>query len=119
MAFDPLPADDPVISRMRVTRTYTGDLAGTGTGQVLSVATAIEGSAAYLCLERVDAVLHGRRGTFLLQHCGRTDRGRRSLTVTVVPDSGTEDLLGLRGELSLEDLGARHRYTFDFSLRTG
>jgi len=114
--FEPLSADDDVISRMRVTKTFTGGLTGVGSAQMLAVGTAIEGSAAYVAIERVDGVLDDRRGTFVLQHSGLMRRGEGSLVVTVVPDSGTDELLGLRGEFTIENLGAVHTYVFEYVL---
>lgn len=95
VGFEPLPADDQVLGRMRVAKTFTGGLTGSSVAQMLSVGTPIEGSAGYVATERVTGVLDGRHGSFVLEHAGIMRRGETSLAVTVVPDSGTEDLLGL------------------------
>ncbi len=115
IAFEPLRADDPVIGRMRVTRTYTGGFEGTGIAQLLSVGTPVEGSAAHVAFEVVEGVLDGRRGGFLLQHHGLMWRGESRAAIAVGPDSGTDELLGLRGTLTLENLGSRHTYAFDYT----
>lgn len=114
--FDPLPAEDEVIGRMRVTKTYTGGLTGSSVGQMLSVGAAVEGSAAYVALEHVTGTLDGRPGSFLLQHAGVMRRGEGDLVVTVVPDSGTDALLGLAGTCTIENLGTHHRYVFDYTI---
>ena len=114
--FEPLAADDDVIGRMRVTKTFTGGLTGTGTAQMLSVGTAIEGSIGYVAIDLIDGTLDGRRGSFALQHSGLMRRGKSNLMVTVVPDSGTDDLLGLSGILAIENLGPSHKYVFDYVL---
>jgi hypothetical protein len=116
VSFDPMSADDEVISRMRVTKKFTGGLTGLGSAEMLTVGTAIEGSAAYVAIECVDGVLDDRRGSFVLQHSGLMRRGAGSLVVTVVPDSGTDELLGLRGEFTIENAGAVHTYVFDYVL---
>jgi len=114
--FEPLPSNDEFISRMRVTRTYSGGLAGRSTAQMLSVGTAMEGSCGYVLIELVSGVLDGRRGDFVLEHAGVMWRGETSLAVTVVPDSGTDELLGLRGKVTIENLGSTHSYIFEYEL---
>lgn len=114
--FDPLAADDEVIGRMRVTRSYTGGLTGAGVAQMLSVGTPVEGSVSHVALERITGTLDGRRGGFVLQHTGTMRRGEGSLAITVVPDSGTDELLGLHGTCTVENLGSHHRYVLDYTI---
>ncbi len=108
---------DDGVATMSLDKTYRGDLEGTAQGAMLAHTTSVDGSAGYVALERVEGTLHGRFGTFVLQHHGVMDRGEAALTVTVVPDSATGELAGLRGEVTIavaED-GA-HTYTFDYEL---
>ncbi len=107
---------DPTIGRMALDKVFHGDLAGVSRGQMLATMTAVEGSAGYVALERFDGTLSGRRGTFALQHDGRMDRGKPSLTITVVPDSGTGALEGLAGTMTIEVDGKVHRYVLDYAL---
>ena len=107
---------DTAIGRMSIAKTYHGDLEGTATGQMLAHMTAIDGSAVYVALERVDATLHGLRGTFVLRHSGVMVRGRQELSVTVVADSGTGELVGLAGTLDIIIDGGKHSYVLDYSL---
>ncbi|MFI7545834.1 DUF3224 domain-containing protein [Actinoplanes sp. NPDC049599] len=116
VAFDPLEADDEIIGRMRVTKSYTGGLTGSGVAQMLTVGTPIEDSAAYVALEQVTGTLDGRQGAFVLQHTGTMRRGEGGLSVTVVPDSGTGELLGLHGTCTIENLGTQHRYVLDYTI---
>lgn len=109
-------ATDAPIGRMSLDKQFHGDLEGTGKGEMLAGMTAVEGSAAYVALEQVTAALHGRRGTFLLLHRGVMDRGAQTLSVTVVPDSGTGELVGLAGTLRILIEGGRHAYEFDYTL---
>lgn len=113
---DPLPADDPALGRYRVSKTFSGDLTGSGRAEMISVGTATEGSAAYVAIDRVEGTLHGRRGTFVLRHNGVMERGVGTLEVAVVPDSGTGDLTGLRGRLDIQIVDGVHRYTFDYAI---
>ncbi len=67
-------------------------------------------------MERVSGTLHGRRGTFVLQHSGTMNRGSAQLSVTVVPDSGTEELSGLSGTMTIDIVAGKHSYAFDYRL---
>jgi hypothetical protein len=67
-------------------------------------------------MEKVAGTLHGRRGTFALQHSGTMTRGAPQLTITVVPDSGTAELAGLTGKLSITIADGKHSYDFEYSL---
>jgi hypothetical protein len=83
---------------------------------MLSVATLVKDSAGYVALEQVTGTLHGRRGTFALQHSGTMDRGAPQLSVTVVPDSGTEQLAGLTGSMRIIIEAGKHSYELDYTL---
>jgi hypothetical protein len=116
--FEPLPSDDEAIGRMRVHKTIEGDLSGTGRAEMMSVGTAVQGSGGYVAIDRITGVLHGRKGSFVLQHHGLMARGEGTLTVTVVPDSGTEELTGLTGAFDITNADGVHSYTFDYTLPT-
>jgi hypothetical protein len=118
VSLEQLPSDDDFLGRMRVRKIFAGDLEGTGLAQMLSVGTAVEGSAAYVAIDFIDAVLDGRKGTFVLRHSGVMAQGEGTLSVDVVPDSGTGELTGLSGELNIEVADGEHRYVFDYELRT-
>ena len=104
------------LGRMAIAKTYHGDLEATARGTMLTVGTSVEGSAAYVAVERVTGTLHGRRGTFALQHMGTMTRGEPSLTITVVPDSGTGELAGLAGKLAIVVGGGKHSYELEYTL---
>ena len=104
------------LGRMSIDKEITGDLAATTTGQMLSAMTGTDGSAGYVAIERVEGVLNGKRGTFVLQHTGTMNRGAPSLVVTVVPDSGTEELVGLEGEFKINIEEGNHFYEFTYRL---
>ena len=104
------------LARMTLDKQFHGDLEATSQGQMLSAGTAVQGSAGYVALERVSGALQGRSGTFVLQHHGLMDRGTPHLTITVVPDSGTDQLEGLIGTMSIEIAGGQHSYDFEYTL---
>ena len=111
------PASEGVaLGRMTLDKRFAGDLAGTGSGQMLTAMTAVAGSAGYVAIERVVGALHGRTGSFVLQHTGTMDRGEPRLLVSVVPDSGTGALAGIAGRLAIDIVDGRHFYTFDYTL---
>jgi hypothetical protein len=83
---------------------------------MISAMTATKGSAGYVALERVTGTLNGKKGSFVLQHNGLMNRGTPSLSVVVVPDSGTEELAGLEGEFKIIIEGGRHSYEFNYRL---
>ena len=109
-------ADGVSLGRMSITKRFQGDLDASSTVEMLSARTPNPGSAGYVALERVVGTLHGRAGSFVLQHSGTMARGQPSLTITVVPDSGTGALAGLAGAMTIEITDGQHRYVFDYTL---
>jgi hypothetical protein len=101
---------------MTIDKRFAGDLQGTGKGQMLTGMGAVKGSAGYVAIERVAGTLHGRRGSFVLQHLGTMDRGAQSLTVRVVPDTGTDELAGLAGTMTITVTPGRHDYELTYTL---
>ncbi len=116
----PQPLSDPnadtTLGRLSIDKQFSGDLTGTGKGEMLSAGTSTKGSAGYVAIERVSGTLHGRTGTFVLQHTGTMTRGEPQLSVTVVPDSGTAQLTGLTGRMAIIIDGGKHSYDFDYTL---
>jgi|SRR6478609_1291210 len=110
------PAEGSSLGRMSIDKQFHGDLEGTSKGEMLTAGTAIRNSAGYVAIERVTGTLHGRNGTFALQHNATMTRGVGALDIIVVPDSGTGELTGLSGRLSIEITGGKHSYVFDYSL---
>ena len=108
---------DPILGRMSVAKVLHGDLEGTSAGEMLTAGTSVKDSAAYVAVERVTGTLQGRRGTFILQHTGTMTRGAQQLTITVVPDSGTDQLTGIAGSMKIIiDKDGKHFYDFEYTL---
>ncbi len=111
------PGDGPAgLGRFRLAKTFEGELAGTSLGEMLSAGNPASGSAGYVALEVVDGAIGERRGTFALQHGGTMDAGTQSLSITVVPGSGTGGFAGMAGRLLLEIAGGVHNFTLEFQL---
>jgi len=67
-------------------------------------------------MEQVTGTLNGRSGAFALQHNGTMTRGAGELSVTVVPDSGTDQLEGLAGKMTIKIHDGKHFYDFEYTL---
>ena len=108
---------DAILGRMSIDKQFHGDLEGTSKGHMLSAGTSVKGSAGYVAMEQVTGTLRGRTGTFVLQHSGTMNRGAPQLSITVVPDSGTGQLAGLSGRMTI-DIAAdgKHSYEFEYTL---
>ena len=106
-------ANNKMLGRMSINKQFKGDLLATSQGEMLTAGTSVDGSAGYVAIERVDGTLHGRSGSFVLQHSGIMNRGAPQLKVTVVPDSGTDQLEGIAGELGI-NIAADGTHTYDF-----
>lgn len=104
------------LGRMAIDKRFSGDLIGNSKGEMLSAMTDTKGSAGYVAIERVDGSLNGRKGSFVLQHNGVMTRGLPQLSVTVVPDSATGDLVGLAGSFKIDIVDKKHFYDFQYSL---
>ena len=103
------------LGRMAIDKEFHGDLEATSVGEMLAAGTAVQGSAGYVAMERVTGALKGRSGTFVLQHSGTMTRGAPELVVSVVPDSGTGELVGLAGHMEIIIADGRHSYRFDYT----
>jgi hypothetical protein len=109
-------SEDASLARMSIDKQFHVDLEATSKGEMLSAGTVVKGSAGYVAIERVSGTLHGKRGTFVLQHTGTMNRGDPQLSVTVVPDSGTGELAGLAGQMTIKITDEKHFYEFEYTL---
>jgi hypothetical protein len=108
--------EEASIGRMLLDKKFHGDLEADSKGQMLAHMTSVKGSAGYVAMEKVIGSLQGRKGSFVLQHSGTMNRGEATLLLTVVPDSGTEELEGLSGSMTITVTDGKHYYGFDFEL---
>ena len=114
----PLPADDTglPISRFSGVKQFHGDMDGTSKVEMLSAGDPSKGNAGYVAIEYVTGSLHGRPGSFALQHTGTMEGGSYKLSVTVVPGTGTGELTGIAGTFNVIIASGKHSYTFDYTL---
>ncbi|HXM45214.1 MAG TPA: DUF3224 domain-containing protein [Bryobacteraceae bacterium] len=106
----------PDVGRMSIEKQFQGDLEAVSHGRMLTAMTGVKGSAGYVAIEQVAGSLHGRSGAFVLQHSGTMTRGAPQQMVSVVPDSGTGELAGLAGTMTIIIADGTHSYDFEYSL---
>jgi hypothetical protein len=108
--------EDNSLGRMSIDKQFHGDLEATSKGEMLTASTTVKGSAGYVAIERVSGTLHGRSGTFILQHNATMTRGTPQLNIIVIPDSGTGQLQSLTGSMNIIITDGKHSYDFIYSL---
>jgi hypothetical protein len=115
VAITPQETDD-VIGRLTLDKTWSGDLAATGHGLMLSAGDPTRGRAGYVALEVVEGTLHGRPGSFAFQQLGVMRDDDQELRYDVVPGSGTGELTGIDGSLALTIDDRGHAYVLTYRL---
>ena len=115
-AAPPLHGGRTTTGRMLLDKQYFGDLAGSGAGEMLSARSDTKGSAAYVAIERVSGTLRGKAGSFVIQHSGTMSAGGQQLSISIVPDSGTGELEGISGKMTINMVGAKHFYEIEYLL---
>ena len=117
---NPQPAynatEGALLGRMSIDKQFQGDLEGTSKGEMLTAGSSVKNSAGYVAVERVTGALHGKSGSFALQHSGTMNRGAPRLTINVVPDSGTGQLEGLTGSMAIDIADGKHSYLLEYTL---
>lgn len=109
-------AEGAKLARVTVTKKFHGDLEAESVARLITTTSDVQGSMAYVGVERVLGTLHGKKGTFVLQHNAEMRRGTGTLNCIIVPDSGTGELAGVSGTMSVEITEVAHTYTIEYSL---
>ncbi|MCZ4409625.1 DUF3224 domain-containing protein [Cryomorphaceae bacterium 1068] len=108
-------AQDPLMGRMSIDKSFTGPLEGSSKGEMLTARTAVDSTAGYVAIEKFSGILEGKKGGFVLQHFGIMSGGNNRLILEVLPDSGTDELMGISGKMEIKrDRG--HHYDFHYDL---
>lgn len=113
---DNAQAEAAGLGRMALDKEFDGDLKGTSQGEMLSLLDRAIGSGGYVAMERVTGTLDGRSGSFVLQHTATMRRGTPEMKIAVVPDSGSGELKGLSGSMTIQMEGKQHFYYFDWEI---
>jgi|TARA_R110002012_G_scaffold283936_1_gene474511 hypothetical protein len=113
------PQEDGVTpaGRMLIDKTYQGDLAGKGLGQMISKRTD-NGVAVYFAIEEFEGTLKGKSGTFTLLHNGKMSAETQSLNISVLEGSASGELIGLTGAMRIIQQDGKHSYELDFELQS-
>ncbi len=119
-SFDEEPAflEDPGVrySRIRIVKTFSGDIEAHSTVEMLSV-RAENGGAGYVAVERITGSVHGKSGSFAVLHVGTMAGEGQWARWPVVPGSGTGDLARISGEGRIEIAHAGgHELHLDYEL---
>lgn len=111
------------LSRATVEKVFEGDFSGHSVVEMLAARTQTPGSAGYVGLERISAKFghqSGDRGiesgSFVVVHLGLMNRGESSLSIPIVPDSGTQGFEGIRGTMTIDVVDGVHHYVLDYEL---
>lgn len=117
----PLPKDEKVpgvaVGRMSIDKVWSGDIVGTSKGEMMTASGEVKGSAGYVAVEVMKVEVGGRRGTFTLMHHATMKKDADfKMLINVIPDSGTGDLTGISGVLTISIEPGKHSYVFDYAL---
>jgi len=111
------PAQAAALARLSIDKRYSGPLEAEGRGEMLADGGGDRKDGAYVAMERVTGVLHGRAGSFALVHRALMRDGKpEEWSVVVVPGSGTDALAGLEGSLRITVENGRHSYDLEYTL---
>ncbi len=110
----PKTTDDPKLGLITLDKKYEGKLQATGVGHMLTGMTDVPTSAAYVAMEKVTGVLDGKKGSFVIHHLGIMEGENQRLSIKIVPDSGTDELKGIRGTMEIENRDGQHYYKFNY-----
>jgi hypothetical protein len=116
----PLGADDALastsIGRFGLDKQFHGGMEGISKGEMLGAGNPATGTAGYVAIEQFTGTLDGRSGSFALQHFGTMQDNKFDLLVKVVPGSGTGELIGLSGTMTITPVNGKHSWKFDYTL---
>jgi hypothetical protein len=104
------------LTRANAKQSFSGDMAGEGSAEYLMFHRA-DSSASFVGMEHFVGKVGGRWGSFVLQHQGAFDKSMARSAWTVVADSGTGELHGLRGEGSfVAPQGGQAKVNFEYEI---
>lgn len=110
----PTPAEG--IARFSIDKQLDGDLQATSKGEMFSGGNPKAGAAGYVAIEVVTGTVHGKSGSFALQHSATMDGNGRNMSVIIVPGSGTGELTGISGTFDIQIASGQHSYDLEYTL---
>ncbi|SHF78570.1 Protein of unknown function [Jatrophihabitans endophyticus] len=112
----PAPTDLPGAARFDFTKQWSGELEGTGQGYMFSAGNPAAGRAGYVAQEVFEGRIDGRSGTLIFHQLGQMVSGSASQRYEIAPGSGTSELEGITGTLSVEVVDGQHRVTLSYAI---
>lgn len=104
------------LSRLSIAKRFSGGMDGTSHGEMLAVGDG-RTAGGYVAIEKFTGTVDGRKGSFALIHRALMRGGApEGWTVAVVPGSGTGELAGIDGSLTITIEGKRHDYVLEYTL---
>jgi hypothetical protein len=110
----PAPAEG--VARFSINKQIHGDMEATTKGEMFTAGDPKQGNAGYVAIEVVTGTLHGKKGSFALQHSATMDKNGNKMTVLVVPGSGTGELTGIAGTFEIQITDGKHSYDLAYAL---
>lgn len=110
------PSEGVTLGRMLMKKTFKGGLSGNASGQMLTAVSQVPTSAVYVAAERFEGELNGRNCSFAMTHRGVMANGEQDLIIAIVPDSGTGQLAGISGTMTIDIRAGQHFYTLSYKM---
>ena len=107
-------AESPA-GRMVIDKTYSGDMSGSGKGQMISKRTE-GGTAVYYAVEEFSGSVNGKNGAFTLVHKGHMTKDSQALDVEILDGSGSGELEGISGSMVITQDSSGHAYELTYKL---
>lgn len=108
--------DGVLLGRMEFDKVFQGALDATSVVYMTYARTPVDSSAGYVAVERIVGSVEGRAGSFVVLHTGLMNEGDLSLEVPIVPKSGTGELVGITGSMTIEESDGEHIYALSYRL---
>ena len=109
-------APDAPVARMLLYKEFHGDLEAIAHGEMMAAHEPLTGAGVYVAIDRVTGTLHGKSGSFLIAHRGIRNTDGQDLSIVIVPGSGTGQLTGITGAVSIEIVDKKHFYSMEYAL---
>jgi hypothetical protein len=110
------PAPVEGVGRFSINKQIHGDLEATTLGEMFTGGDPKQGAAGYVAIEVVTGTMHGKYGSFALQHFATMNGSGPKMQVIVVPGSGTGELKGIEGTFTIRAENGQHFYELEYNL---
>lgn len=106
------------LTRYTLQKVWSGDFEGTSRGEMLG-GDASTGAMAYVAVERITGKLAGKTGSFMFSHQASMMKGDPKsgmMRIVIVPNSGTGELAGIAGSLTIDIHDGKHSWVLEYTL---